>query len=143
MSESVPAGAASSPWRRLVFGPSGLRAGWRLLLFFTIFYLLTGTRNAVFRRVVGLDGAALYVFNQATRFLFCLIASTLMGRFEGRSIAEYGLPWRRVFRLRFLQGLLIGFAALSALLAVIKLESCASLTRSLPRDEPLKARVVA
>jgi uncharacterized protein len=121
MTESEPAGIASRPWRRVFFGPNGLRAGWRLLLFFAVFYLLTGTRNAVIRRVGGLDGAALYVFNQATRFLFCLIAAWLMGRFEGRSIADYGLPWRQAFRLRFWQGMLIGFAALSALLAVMRL----------------------
>src|SRR5262245_354026 len=121
MTESLPAGAAESPWRRVLFGPSGLRAGWRLLLFFAIFYLLTATRNAVTSRIGGLDSVALYVFNQATRFLFCLIASALMGRLEGRSIADYGLPWRQAFRLRFWQGMLIGFVALSALLGVMSL----------------------
>jgi hypothetical protein len=54
-------------------------------LFFAIFYLLTAARNAVSRRVGGLDGVALYVLNQATRFLFCLIASAWMGRLEGMS----------------------------------------------------------
>jgi CAAX protease family protein len=121
MIESQPAGTASRPWRRVLFGASGLRAGWRLLLFFAIFYLLTGSRNAVIRRVGGLDGAALYVFNQATRFLFCLIAAGLMGRFEGRSIADYGLPWRQAFRMRFWQGMLIGFVTLSTLLGVMGL----------------------
>jgi uncharacterized protein len=121
MTESQPAGTASRPWRRVLFGASGLRAGWRLLLFFAMFYLLTGSRNAVIRRVGGLDGAALYVFNQATRFLFCLIASALMGRFEGRSIAGYGLPWHQAFRLRFWQGKLIGFVTLSTLLGVMGL----------------------
>ncbi len=43
-----------------------------------------------------------------------------MGRFEGRSIADYGLPWRQSFRLRFWQGMLIGFVAMSALLAVMR-----------------------
>jgi membrane protease YdiL (CAAX protease family) len=120
MSESLP-DATASPWRRLLFGPCGLRAGWRLLLFLAIFYLLAGARNAVIRRVGGLDDAELYVFNQATRFIFCLIAGALIGRFEGRSIADYGLPWRQAFRLRFWQGMLIGFSALSALLAVMHL----------------------
>jgi len=121
MTESLPAGTAESPWRRALFGPSGLRAGWRLVLFFAILYLLTWTRNAITRRVGGLDGVALYVFNQGTRFLFCLVASALMGRLEGRSIADYGLPWRQAFRLRFWQGMLIGFAALSALLGIMRL----------------------
>jgi hypothetical protein len=88
MSESLPAETAS-PWRRLLFGPNGVRTGWRLLAFLAIFYLLTGARNAVVRRVGGLDGAALYVFGQATRFLFCLIAAGLSNReIAGR------LSWR-------------------------------------------------
>jgi membrane protease YdiL (CAAX protease family) len=121
MTEGQTAGTISSAWRRLLFGPSGLRAGWRLLVFFAIFFLLTRIRGAVIHRAGGLDGIALYVFNQATRFLFCLFAAGLMARFEGRSIAEYGLPWRQSFRLRFWQGMLIGFAALTALLGMMRL----------------------
>jgi len=121
MTESLPAGPAGHPWRRLLFGPSGLRAGWRLLVFLGILALLFQLRDALIRRSGGLDGAALYVFRQATRFVFCLLASELMARFEGRSIADYGLPWRQAFRRRFWQGMLIGFAALSLLLAVMGL----------------------
>jgi membrane protease YdiL (CAAX protease family) len=44
-----------------------------------------------------------------------------MGKLEGRSIADYGLPWRQAFRKRFWQGIVIGFAALSALLAAMLL----------------------
>lgn len=120
MSESLPVGAASSPWRRLLFGPSGLRAGWRLLGFFAILFSLMEIRAAVVRRAGGIDGVALYVFKQATRFVFCLLAAGIMGRLEGRSIADYGLPWRQSFRLRFWQGILIGFASLSALLAMMR-----------------------
>ena len=120
MSDSLPAAAASSPWRRFLIGPSGLRAGWRLVVFCAILAVLAVARNALIRRA-GIGGITLYVFNQATRFLFCLIASGLMARFEGRSIADYGLPWRQAFRVRFWQGILIGFAALSGLLAVMGL----------------------
>jgi len=118
MTEIPLAGTAHSPWRRVLFGPSGLRAAWRLLAFFAILAALMAARNAALRQI-GLDDVTRYVINQATRFLFCLVASALMGRFEGRSIADYGLPWRQAFRLRFWQGMLIGFAALSGLLAVM------------------------
>jgi hypothetical protein len=123
MAVSEPAGTvASYPWRRLFFGASGLRAGWRLLIYFTILTLLMKTRGVVIRRTFGgLDDITLYVLEQATRFLFCLLVAWLIGRFEGRTITEYGLPWRESFRLRFWQGMLIGFAALSALLGVMRL----------------------
>src|SRR5262245_3267786 len=120
MTEGQPVATAPSLWRRALFGASGLRAGWRLLLFFASFYVLAGIRD-VFVRRVGLDGVERYVFNQATRFVFCLVISASMGRLEGRSIADYGLPWRQAFRLRFWQGMLIGFAALSALLVGMRL----------------------
>jgi uncharacterized protein len=120
MSESPHPAAPSSPWRRFLFGPSGLRAGWRLLVFFAILESLMLIRTAVIRQAGGIDGVALYVLNQGTRFLFCLFAAGIMGRFEGRAIADYGLPWRQSFRLRFWQGILIGFFAVSILLAMMR-----------------------
>lgn len=123
MDVSEPAGTADSyPWRRLFLGPSGLRAGWRLLIYFAILTLLMKARGLVIRRAFGgLDDITVYVLEQATRFLFCLLAAWLIGRFEGRTIAEYGLPWRQSFRLRFWQGMLTGFAAMSALLALMRM----------------------
>jgi CAAX protease family protein len=121
MAASEPAGTpVPRSWRRLFLGPSGLRAGWRLVIFFGIVDLLFEARGMVIRRALGgLDTITLYVLKQATRFLFCLLAAWLTGKFEKRTIADYGLPWRQAFRLRFWQGMLIGFAALSALLAVM------------------------
>jgi len=121
MTDRLSVGVVSSPWRRFLFGPGGLRAGWRLLIFVAIVSLLMQARGVAVRLAGGLDGAALYVFNQATRFLFCLLAAALMGRMEGRTIADYGLPWREAFRRRFWQGILIGFAAMSGLLALMGL----------------------
>src|SRR5262245_54368538 len=68
VTEGLPGSTTPSSWRRLLFGPSGLRAGWRLLLFFASFYLLAGIRD-VFVRRVGLNGVERYVFIQATRFV--------------------------------------------------------------------------
>jgi membrane protease YdiL (CAAX protease family) len=122
MAEREPAGTVvPSRLRRLFFGPSGMRAGWRLLTFLATIFLPMQFRNVAIRRAGGLDGIALYVFNQATRFLLCLLATGLMGKLEGRSIGDYGLPWRQSFRLRFWQGMLIGFIAISALLAAMSM----------------------
>lgn len=44
-----------------------------------------------------------------------------MGCIEGRTIAQYGLPWREMFRGRFWQGVLLGFASITALLTSMRL----------------------
>ncbi len=62
----------------------------------------------------------LYVVNKAASFLTFLFASWVMARIERRSIAEYGLPWRLMFRSRFWSGSAIGFASVSALLVVLR-----------------------
>ncbi|HYM62042.1 MAG TPA: CPBP family intramembrane glutamic endopeptidase [Thermoanaerobaculia bacterium] len=107
--------------RRFFYGSSGLRAGWRLLIFGAILFVLFATRNLIERRTMhGLDEASRYVVNQAARFLICLLASWIMARIERRTIADYGLPWRRMFRREFWQGALIGFVALTALLGIMR-----------------------
>ncbi len=43
-----------------------------------------------------------------------------MARFEGRTIADYGLPWRRMLGKQFWQGTLLGFATITALLLTLR-----------------------
>ncbi len=118
--ESVPSSGPDG-LRRFFYGPSGLRAGWRLLIFVAVLSVLFSARGLIIRRTMhGLDEASRYVINQAARFLICLLASWIMTRIERRTIADYGLPWRRMFRGQFWLGALIGFAALSALLGVLR-----------------------
>ena len=107
--------------RRILYGPSGLRAGWRLVIFAAILFVLFATKGLIARRTMhGVDDVGRFVFNQTTRFLICLIASWIMARIERRTIAEYGLPWRRMFRGQFWLGALIGFAALTVLLGFMQ-----------------------
>ncbi len=117
-------GGAGEPRRArdLFLGPSGLRAGWRLLIFGAIALALVSARKAFFRGALGgSDQVTRYVANKAASFLTFLFASWVMSRIEGRSIAEYGLPWRRMFRSRFWSGSAIGFAAVSALLLLLRI----------------------
>jgi len=53
-------------------------------------------------------------------FLIFLLASGIMGRIEGRTIADYGLPWRRMFRVQYWQGVLLGFASITGLLVAMR-----------------------
>jgi membrane protease YdiL (CAAX protease family) len=52
-------------------------------------------------------------------FLAALGASAALALVEGRSIGDYGLPWRRAFRVHFWQGTLWGFAEISFLILLI------------------------
>jgi hypothetical protein len=140
MASNEPDGTSvARPWRRVFVGPSGVRAGWRLLGFLAILESLVECRGYVVRRAGGLDDVSVYVLNQTTRFLFCLAACAVLGRLERRTIADYGLPWRRAFRLRFWQGALLGFAALSGLLAALRVAGVFHLGAvALPGPEALK-----
>ena len=46
-------------------------------------------------------------------------AAAALGLVEGRSIGDYGLPWRRALRGRFWQGALWGFSEISVLVILI------------------------
>jgi len=68
-----------------------------------------------------LDESARFLLHDATALVIYLVASWIMGRIEGRTIADYGLPWRRMFRGEFWIGAAIGFACISALVLALRL----------------------
>lgn len=107
---------------RILYGPLELRAGWRLLIFVGIVAALIYSTNwAVGRLLPGADKTMLFLLFQVINFLIFLLASFVMGKIEGRTVAEYGLPWRRMFRGEFWQGVALGFASLSVLLLAMRL----------------------
>jgi len=107
--------------RRLFFGPSGLRPGWGLLVFVVLVFSLTGFANLAIRRLAPAAGRDVqFLVREVEDFLIFLLASWIMGRIEHRTIADYGLPWRRTFGFRFWQGVLIGFASITGLLLVMR-----------------------
>ena len=118
-------GTAAKPRYNILKGPSGFRAGWRLLIFFVILLPVGYGANRVAELVIqGLQAEPLTPMEFTIFFgiLFCtvLLVTWIMARIEGRGIADYGLPWRRAFRLRFWQGTAISFASLTALLVVLR-----------------------
>jgi membrane protease YdiL (CAAX protease family) len=68
----------------------------------------------------GADDTTLFFVREVTDFLIFLLASWIMGNIEGRTIADYGLPRRRMFRVQFWQGALLGFAAITGLLVAMR-----------------------
>jgi membrane protease YdiL (CAAX protease family) len=117
---------------RTVFrGPNGLRAGWRLLIFFLIFAFLNVTGRQIRRALrgphkppatvsVGTDAQTTLKFG-ATIFAIVLLASFAMSKIEKRPLRWYGLGAREAFGARFWEGWVWGFAALSLLLLLLRL----------------------
>ena len=108
--------------RRVFYGPSELRVGWRLLIFLAMVMALIKATNLMIRRFLyGVDDTTLFLAGELTDFFIFLLASWIMGRIEGRSIGDYGLPWRRMFGGQFWWGALLGFASATILMVGMRL----------------------
>ena len=114
-----------SAMNEIFFGPNGLRAGWRLLIFAAIIFLFVeGLRygGKLFSRgqpphAFSLTGI---ITGEAIFFLLFLFASWIMTKIEGRTIGDYGLPGRKAFQKEFWQGAIIGFVAMTILLGSLR-----------------------
>jgi len=108
----------------IFLGSHGLRAGWRLLIFFAIVTLL-GACALVFLQPklltsLGTDFSAVNVIVQEViSFSIVLIATAIMGKFEQRSLRDYGLPARSFLGKQFWAGALWGFVMLSFIVALM------------------------
>jgi len=120
MSETLPL-STQSVFHRVFFGPSELRSGWRLFLFLAGVIAMTLAGNFLLRHLLpGADQAVLFLARELEDFLIILFASWITGRLERRTLADYGLPWRKMFAARFWQGMLLGFASLTVLLHAMR-----------------------
>ncbi|MHB8486330.1 MAG: CPBP family intramembrane glutamic endopeptidase [Candidatus Acidiferrales bacterium] len=113
-----------SATNEIFFGPNGLRAGWRLLIFaanafvlLAIFGLIQDSLSHGKRIPFTARGVSI---REASAFLCILIASWVMTFIEGRAIGDYGLPARKAFGKEFWQGAVIGFVAMTVLLGVLR-----------------------
>ncbi len=108
-------------------GPSGIRSGWRLLLFLVlatipfitvqVLMVVLGLRH---RLAPGLN-VYIIIFSESLLFFCPLFAAWIMGFLEHKSLRDYGLPARGAFGRDFRIGAVIGFAALTLLLVSIHL----------------------
>jgi membrane protease YdiL (CAAX protease family) len=125
--DSLPSEGSAAPAQPgLLFGPNGLRAGWRLALFFAVLSGLFSIEALATRLVAHPHGVRTGItaqgalFGEGLLFALVLAASWIMARVEGRRIADYGLP-REQFKAKFSIGVAIGFASISALLGAMRL----------------------
>jgi membrane protease YdiL (CAAX protease family) len=104
----------------IFWGSNGMRALWRLAIFVGLVFgfryaihlvlqLLHLSRNHV-NPAVNFT-AKMVLLQDSVAFLCVLVATLIMGAFEKRTLGDYGLPRRGAFGIRFLEGLLWGFAA--------------------------------
>lgn len=100
-------------------GPRGLRAGWRFALFallLTLFNWLSGLAvTAAGVRVSARWTPANMTGGEALQLAEALAAIGILAAFERRTLADYGLPLRRVPWRGLLAGTLWGFAAVGVL----------------------------
>ena len=111
-------------WRRLLFGPHGLRAGWGLLLFLAIAQGLLAVVGWIASQFWTLPASPLMRPGLLIAFEIVMLATTLLAtavlaRVERRSFADYGI--RHVLGPRFREGSLWGILSISAVIGMMAL----------------------
>ena len=110
--------------KRIFHNGTELRAGWRLLLFCILVFAFGWAARAGLVRLPlqsysGLH-PVLFILADALMLVVALIATLIMGRFEGRSLATYGIPGiRELVGRKFWLGAMWGFAMPSAIILLI------------------------
>ena len=109
--------------RAIFVGREGVRAGWRLLIFFALLCVLLMASVPLqrwgFRRLGSDFSARNVIIGELISFGLVLLATAIIGRFERRSLADYGLPFRLVLGKQFWSGALWGFVMLSVIVAMM------------------------
>jgi membrane protease YdiL (CAAX protease family) len=130
----APAPPPEPERNRILYGPNGLRAGWRLLIFVLILGGIVGALLLVTHYAAILSGAppskpgqqttlapGIVAVGDAATFGLVLLVSWIMTLIERRKVSHYGLPLRTPFPKNFWAGLLWGFLAISGVLFVMSL----------------------
>jgi membrane protease YdiL (CAAX protease family) len=112
----------------IFFNSLELRAGWRLLIFVALFYVLDqafGFLQEIVMRRVGRPSdmsPTLFIVQESLALLILFLATWIMSRIEGRNMGEYGLPLKnQAVVSRFIAGYIFwGFVPLSLLLLALR-----------------------
>ena len=126
-----------SPLRAVFVGREGLRAGWGALLFAVQLLAMSLLVQSVLRHVFhgrrpvpqGTLSPRLMLLNELVPALVVLLVTWTTARIERRRFGSFGLRDRAFFP-RFLGGLAAGFAAISALVALLWVSHLLVLGRS-------------
>jgi len=110
--------------KSLFLGPHGLRSGWRFLLFIIGALALQAALQALvlvgfhYKPAEGWTASDL-LLAEGIGFVVLWIATLVAARLERTSVAEYGLPLRSAFGVRWWEGLAWGSLAPLAAMAMV------------------------
>jgi len=117
-----------STLRKVFLGPNGLRAGWRLLIYVAVIFLITKIslilRGSPKPKQITVDEPISMMKREWRAFAYVAFAGWIMSRIERRPWGSYGMPWRNAFRSRFWIGAVFGFVALSCVMGALHLAGC-------------------
>lgn len=110
--------------RKIFFNSEGLRAGWRLLIFVSIFFGLEYLANWILPVIFHPKERAFldpieFILNDLQELTEALMATAIMARLEHRHFADYGIPVRNAFGREYWAGIGWGLATTSLLLGLI------------------------
>jgi len=95
--------------------------GWRMVIFVAIVAALMFARTILIRNLPNSgDQAVRYLVDKILKFAVFLLASWIMAKIEARTIADYGLPWRKMFGHSFWKGAAMAFFGLTGFLALLR-----------------------
>jgi CAAX protease family protein len=116
----APTTGNRSRLRRVFYGPRELRAGWRFAMYVALFEVGILLGDVLVDAAFGtLDQVAGAVVRKVINIVVLVAAGRVMGRLEGRTMTDYGLPWRRMFGAQFWHGAWTAFVAVSVLLGIM------------------------
>jgi membrane protease YdiL (CAAX protease family) len=116
---------SASVINRVFFGPFGLRAGWRLLIFNSIFFLLSIGVSLIANQVYGSAEpdwtVQVFLIGRIAALVIALVSVWVMARIERRSFAQYGFTRQGAWGRLFWEGTFWGFLSVSAVVALISI----------------------
>jgi hypothetical protein len=119
---TIASGNSRSRSYWIFHGPSELRAGWRFLIFSVMVIVLLAAKTALIHFLPHVtDQAMAYLVDKSLKFGVFLLASWIMARFETRTVADYGLPWKKMFGPQFWQGVAMAFSCLTLFMVALRI----------------------
>ena len=107
----------------VLFNDRGLRAGWRLLIYFLLIAVSFASISFIARRVHsptgGIPSPSAALLQEALAFAVVFACALIMSRIERRSPGDYGLPIAEAFGKKFWLGMLFGLVEISVLMGLI------------------------
>ncbi len=112
------------PMRVVFFGPWGLRAGWRLLIFNAALVIFEVLRQLILVPIVGKQPkwtGANFILLEVAALAGAALCVYLMARIERRKFADYGLARQGAFGRLFWEGGAWGLATIGTVVGVMAL----------------------